>query len=101
MKNKRVGTLTAGVCLIAVGAVFLLAMFLPAQPLVLWTLRLWPAVLILLGIEMLCSRFSAGEEPLRIDFASMLLMLLCVFFAFGCEIARQLLSALPAGSFTL
>lgn len=54
--QRRVGTLTLGVCLIAAGTLFLLARFLPGLPwLVIW--QVLPAAgLILLGCEVSTTR---------------------------------------------
>ncbi len=86
--GRRIGTFTAGFSLILLGAALLFYTFFPNYAVLEIALRLWPVILILLGIELLCMRFSNAEQPLRIDFASVLLMILCIGFAFACEIGR-------------
>lgn len=89
-KPRRVGTLTAGLTLILLGVILLIYTFYPNLAVLEIALRLWPLVLILLGIELLCVRFDKNQpEPsVKIDFASILIMLLCIGFAFFCEFSR-------------
>ncbi len=89
-KPRRVGTLTAGLTLILLGVVLLLYTFFPDLAVLETALRLWPLILILLGIELLCVRFDKGQpESVKIDFAAVLMMLLCIGFAFFCEFVRM------------
>ena len=85
--NRRLGTLTAGITLILVGGVLLVSLFMPSWPLLMTALKLWPCVLILLGLELLCSRFSKAESAPRVDVGSLVIMLLCALFAFSCAAA--------------
>lgn len=85
--NRRLGTLTAGITLIAVGAAMLVSLFLPSWEVLEIALKLWPCVLILLGLELLCSRFTKAEDAPRVDVGALLIMLLCAAFSFGCAVA--------------
>ncbi len=84
--NRRLGTLTAGVTLILVGAVLLVSLFLPSWTVLSVALKLWPCVLILLGLELLCCRFAKEGNAPRVDFGALIIMLLCAAFSFGCGI---------------
>lgn len=52
IRIRRVGAVTFGVVLVVTGILFLLHLFLPGLDYVM-ILRLWPVILILLGIEVL------------------------------------------------
>ena len=58
-RTHRVGTLTAGICLIAGGILFFLKSFelIPLDYLTI--LSLWPVILIGLGLELLLSHFRS------------------------------------------
>ncbi|MEG0751213.1 MAG: DUF5668 domain-containing protein [Oscillospiraceae bacterium] len=95
-RSRRIGTLTVGLALIVLGIVFIAFTFFPNSEWLEFSLRFWPLILISLGAELLCVRFSKGEDnQMKVDFGSVMLMLLCVGFAFCCEGARQVLLALP------
>lgn len=71
--GRRVGTVTAGVTLVAAGCAMLAKLFYPELEM-LWLLRFSPAVLIGLGIETLLA--SRSGSRLRYDWAG---ILLCFF----------------------
>ena len=86
MKNNyRVGTLTSGVTLVLLGVCCGVTAF-AGNDIMITALRFWPAILIMLGFELIVTNFR--EQKPIFDFASVLLMFLCVFFAFGCEFAQ-------------
>lgn len=85
---RRIGTFTAGFTLILLGAALLLYTFFPNYQALEFALRLWPLVLILLGIELLRARFTKNDPPVSCDFGAIVVMLLCIGFAFCCEFAR-------------
>lgn len=89
MQNRRVGTLTSGLVLVAAGIVFLVHTLVPRTMILIQSLRFWPIVLISLGVEVLIKAVRKKEDGYRYDFASVIMMLLCIVFAFACEIARQ------------
>ena len=68
--QRRVGTFTLGVTLLAAGAAMLAAMFFPALDL-RWALKLSPLILILLGIETLLAARGGGR--VKYDWLGMLL----------------------------
>ena len=97
IKGRRVGTLTLGVTLVGFGSLFLAHQFIP-----LITYRLiaglWPAILILLGIETLVASAVNRREVMKYDAAAVVLIVCLSFFAMamgGCEWA--IAHAVPGG----
>ncbi len=82
MRQRRVGTLTAGLVLIIFGVLFLLHTALPALS-YLTIFRFWPAIFILLGAETLIGCLIQKEEKLRYDAAAIALVIVLSFFAMG------------------
>jgi len=79
--RKRVGTLTLGLCLVYIGVVLILSLFINLNVVIL-LLRLFPAVLIFLGLEVLFfSLTNKSEEKLKYDGVSVFLILLFTFGA--------------------
>lgn len=81
IRTHRVGTVTFGLILIVMGALFLLKMIFPVLDYEL-IFRLWPLIFISLGIEVLISSRRA-EDRLTYDGAAVFLLILLVFFAMG------------------
>lgn len=79
-KGRRVGTLTAGIVLVAFGLIFILRLVIPQIELN-FILALWPIILIILGIETLASYSINKEEPMKYDGGAILLMIVLAFFA--------------------
>lgn len=75
----RVGSITCGVVLIAAGILYLLATLWKAIPLAL-VFHLWPAIFILLGVEILLSCVLSGDR-IQYDKAAMAVMVLMALFA--------------------
>lgn len=75
----RVGTVTFGLVLVVMGALCLLRLFFPVLNYEL-IFRLWPAVFICLGIEVLLSSRSP-ERRIVYDGAAIFLLVLLVLFA--------------------
>lgn len=69
-RQRRVGTFTLGVTLLAAGALMLAAMFFPQLDL-RWALKCAPVILILLGVETLIAAKGGGR--IKYDWAGMLL----------------------------
>ena len=75
----RVGSITCGVVLVAAGVLYLLAVLWKMIPLS-FVFHLWPAIFILLGIEILLSCVLSGDR-IQYDKAAMAVMALMVLFA--------------------
>ena len=79
MREWRVGTFTMGLSLIALG-VFLFLDFSGVFNGFYWAMRLWPVIVILLGIEVLLYAYVANKKPeglkIKYDFVSMLMVIL-------------------------
>ncbi len=88
MHTRRIGTITAGITMMACGIVFIIHIFLRSSAFLGTVLSFWPLIVIVLGAELLLSRFSKRGVEYTVDFASVVLMFLCVLFAFFCEAAR-------------
>lgn len=82
LKGRRVGTLTAGVVLIIFGVLFLLRLAFPSINISL-IVSLWPAILILLGIEMIIAYVINKDDKLRYDSGAILLVIVLSFFSMG------------------
>lgn len=63
MKNKRVGTISMAIVLIALGVLIFMSQINKVSTLDI-ALKLWPAILILLGLEILYYRFIYKEETI-------------------------------------
>ncbi|QAT50513.1 hypothetical protein EQM14_12480 [Caproiciproducens sp. NJN-50] len=88
IKNRRVGTLSAGVSMVVFGILFLLRLFVPAVTLRL-IVSLWPLVLVFLGIETLLAYAMNREEKMRYDAGSVVLIVALAFFTV-CMAAAQI-----------
>lgn len=83
MTSKRVGTITAGVFMIVLGAILLLSLTV-GKKLSLTLIYFWPAFLILLGVEILYHHYkSSGGDKLRYDVASMFVLIMFGLTAIG------------------
>lgn len=87
--NRRVGTITAGIALIASGAIFLVNILAPALLPLELVFGFWPLILVGIGVELLVFRFSPSEAAARFDWVSVILVFLLVFASFGLESYRQ------------
>ena len=90
VKTRRVGTLTMALCLIAVGVVLLVRVFVPSFDF-LFVLRLSPVALIMLGLEFLYANFKYKEEKLRYDFLSVVISLLLMGSAITAAIVPEVI----------
>lgn len=80
VRTHRVGTLTAGFSFITFGVLFLLHLFINAISYDL-IFKLWPFIIIGLGIELLLSNFT--NKSIIYDKAAVVLVFLITFFAMG------------------
>lgn len=80
MKIKRVGTLTFGASLISLGILIFISQISNIYTLDL-ALKLWPLVLILLGIEILWYRFMTKDDDvvIKYDILSIFLVFTILF----------------------
>ncbi|URZ01881.1 hypothetical protein CLAUR_018780 [Clostridium felsineum] len=83
MQQRRVGTLTFGILLIASGIAYLCINIL-GLPIYNMLLKLWPLVFILLGFETLFLNHLSIKKntTLRYDFISFILIFITLFFCF-------------------
>lgn len=88
MRVRRIGSTTAGISLIAIGITFIISIFMEAPNFLISALRFWPVILISLGAEILLATYVKSETERKFDFASIVIMILCILFAFGCEGTR-------------
>ena len=80
IRIHRVGTITTGCTLIAAVVLFVIHTFLNIISYEM-IFRLWPIILIGLGLEVLAANFS--KERIVYDKAGVVLLFLVVFFAMG------------------
>lgn len=92
----RVGTVTFGLVLVVMGALCLLRLFFPVLNYEL-IFRLWPAVFICLGIEVLLSSRSP-ERRIIYDGAAIFLLVLLVLFAMCMAGMDWIFTHYPEGS---
>ena len=96
---RRVGTTTMALSLIATGAVMLAKLFFPAINLLV-LLRFSPAILVILGVEILLANVFIKNGPLKYDFLSVFLSFILITgsltAAVGAEFLRNGLNAASA-----
>ena len=83
-KKYYVGRFSAGLTLIAAGVAYIVSLF---EIISLYdVLKFWPAILILLGTELLVAAFVSRGEKICYDWLSLLLLFLMFFFSLGMAI---------------
>lgn len=82
MRTRRIGSITLGASCIVFGILFLLRTFLSVISYEI-ILKLWPLILIVLGIEVLYSYFSTKEEVVKYDIWAVLIVVMIAVFAMG------------------
>ena len=84
MKIKRVGTITLAIALISLGVLIFMSQINDTYTLDL-ALKLWPLVLIVLGLEILWFRFMSKDEEMVIkyDIFSIFLVFTILFTNLG------------------
>lgn len=78
----RVGTFTLGGMLITFGVLFLLHIFITGITFDI-ILKLWPFILIFLGVEILIANFLQKNEKIIYDKVAIFLTVVLSFFAMG------------------
>jgi UDP-N-acetylmuramyl pentapeptide phosphotransferase/UDP-N-acetylglucosamine-1-phosphate transferase len=86
-KTHRVGTLTLGGMLITFGILFFLRIFITGITFDI-IFKLWPLILIFLGIEILVANFTQKEEKLIYDKTAFALIIILSFFSMGMAITE-------------
>jgi len=95
MKTKRVGSMTCGILLIVFGILFVIKIFVPMISYEV-ILRLWPIVLISLGIEILLSNRNSSEDVIiKYDGGAIFITILLTFFAVGMGIVDYCMQYIP------
>lgn len=94
MKSHRVGTITFGTILIILGVLLILHVFIPALSYEA-ILNFWPAVLILLGIEILTANFRSEKINFVYDGWSIFFLFLTLGFTMLMGILDYILVNLP------
>lgn len=84
MKNKRIGTISMGIVLIAFGLLIFFAQFNKVSAFKL-AVNIWPGVLILLGGEILWANYKSKDEEikLRYDIFSIFIVFVIVMTSIG------------------
>lgn len=82
MRTRRVGSITFGLCCILFGLLFLLRTFWQIISYG-YILKLWPMVLIVLGIEVIFSYMTAKDREIRYDVWAILMIVVVTVFAMG------------------
>lgn len=92
-KGRRVGTLTAGIVLIALGLLFILRIIFPLLH-YSTILSLWPLVLVLLGTEVIVSYVINKEEIMKYDGSAIALVIILSIFSMGMAAAEFIVNHL-------
>ena len=95
IRVHRVGSITAGVSLVGFGIIFLMRLFTDAVNYET-VFRLWPLVLIGLGVEVLMS--NARFEELKYDKGAAAILLIMMIFASGMAVASELMKYIATGN---
>ena len=90
IRTHRVGSVTAGLCMVGFGIMFLLHTLgnLVSYDFIF---NLWPFMFIVLGLEILLSNFA--EKRIVYDKVAVFLMVVMTFFAIGMAVADMCIQA--------
>ena len=90
IRTHRVGSVTAGLCMVGFGIMFLLHTLgnLVSYEFIF---NLWPFMFIVLGLEILLSNFA--EKRIVYDKVAVFLMVVMTFFAIGMAVADMCIQA--------
>lgn len=81
-RNRRVGTLTLGLCLVIIGMLFIFKTLIPSISYE-FLLNLWPLILIFLGLEVILGYTLNKEHEMKYDVAAFFLIIVLTFFSIG------------------
>ncbi len=87
MRVRRVGSITCGMLLILFGVLFFLHMVVPAITFS-FIFRLWPLILIFLGVEMLAANIKREDTVLKYDLGAIAVVAILAVFAMGMGVAE-------------
>lgn len=89
MRTHKVGTLTLGIMLVSFGTLFLLRSFIEKLSYEI-IIKLWPVVMVFLGLEILYANFKQSDETNKLvyDKTAFFLIIILSFFAMGMAIAE-------------
>lgn len=90
IRTRRIGSISMGICCIIFGVLLLLRICF-ANLTFEFIIRFWPAVLIVLGLEILISNFSKKNQDVKFDFFSIFMIFLMLAFVIGMGGAELLL----------
>lgn len=94
MRTRRVGSITCGIVLILFGILFILHMLIPAVSYE-FIFRLWPLILVFLGVEILLSNLKKTEGAMKYDAPAIFLIIVLAFFSMGMGVAEYIISHAP------
>ena len=92
VRTRRVGTLTMGISLICAGILFAVNLFVPGIITYYNIFRLWPVVLIFLGVEVLITNLRSRDDKIIYDGWAIFIMILAMCLAgamAGCQILLE------------
>lgn len=87
--KHRVGTITLGVTMVAIGVLYLVQIFGGVMEYG-WICKLWPVIFILLGVEILLANARKGGEFVY-DKVGILLTFVLTVFAFCMAVVQQMI----------
>lgn len=87
IKNRRIGTLTAGISMVVFGVLFLLRLAIPAITIHL-IVSLWPIVLIFLGSEIIIAYVCNKEGQMKYDAGSVIIIIVLGMFSISMAAAQ-------------
>ncbi len=85
--THRVGTLTLGITMLAIGILYFVRIFWSSMD-AMWIYRFWPVIFISLGVEILLANAQKGVQIVY-DKAGIFLVFVLTFFAFFMAAAQR------------
>lgn len=85
--THRVGTLTLGITMLAIGILYFVRIFWSGMD-AMWIYRFWPVIFISLGVEILLANAQKGVQIVY-DKAGIFLVFVLTFFAFFMAAAQR------------
>lgn len=82
LKGRRVGTFTAGISLLGFGILFFIHTF-AVNFNYQFVFKLWPVILILLGVEMIVAYLLNKDSAIRYDAGAIVIVIILAMFAMG------------------